>query len=106
MKTENPSRKAVRTTVLLLVSVAVWFLATPQVGGGVVTFTTNKFIAATDLTYDGQDITVKACTVTTDGPHAFNSVLLTNTASLSIAGGTTLSVADYLRLATTSTVIC
>ncbi len=106
MQTENHSRKAVRATALLLASLAIWVLASMRAGGAVVTFTNNTFIAATNLAYDGQDIIVNACTITTDGPHAFNSVLLTNIAALSIAGGTTLSVAEDLRLATNSTLIC
>ena len=39
-----------------------------------VVFTTNTVIEAANTTYDGQDITVNNCTLTVDGPHAFNSL--------------------------------
>ena len=45
-------------------------------------FTTPITISETDTTYDGQDIVIDGTTVTIDGPHSFNSLLLTNNAVL------------------------
>ena len=41
-----------------------------------VEFTQNTLIAANDPTYDGQDIIVTGCTVTINGYHPFNSLLI------------------------------
>jgi hypothetical protein len=46
------------------------------------TFTTNLTLTETNFTYDGQDILIDGATVAIDGPHAFNSLLLTNGAVL------------------------
>jgi hypothetical protein len=46
------------------------------------TFASNTLIAVGNMAYDGQDIVVSNCTLTVDGPHAFNSVRLTNSAVL------------------------
>lgn len=46
------------------------------------TCTTNITITETNTTYDSQDIVISGATVTIDGPHSFNSVLLTNNAVL------------------------
>ena len=46
------------------------------------TFTTNTLVDVGNLTYEGQDILVSNCTVTVNGPHAFNSLRLTNSAVL------------------------
>ena len=46
------------------------------------TFTTGFTITETNLTYDGQDIVISGATVAIDGPHGFNSLLLTNGAVL------------------------
>src|SRR4030095_9224808 len=106
MKSENHVRREIRTTLLFLASLAVWIFALTLADAAIVTFTNDMFIAATDLTYDGLDIVVQACTVTADGGHTFNSVLLTNTATLSLAGGVNLNVSGDLWLTTTSTLIC
>jgi hypothetical protein len=58
--------------------------------------TNNTAISPLDASYDGTDIVVSNCTVTVDGAHSFNSLLvgaggvLTHTASAS--GGVTVSV--------------
>ncbi len=41
-----------------------------------VEFTQNTLIAANDPTYDGQDIIITGCTVTINGYHPFNSLLI------------------------------
>ena len=45
-------------------------------------FTTPVTINEGDAAYEGQDIVVDGTTVTINGPHAFNSLLLTNGAVL------------------------
>lgn len=42
------------------------------------TFTTNALITEADASFDGKDIVVNAATLTVDGRHSFNSLLLTN----------------------------
>jgi hypothetical protein len=46
------------------------------------TFTTNALITEADAAFDGQDIVVSGATLTVDGRHSFNSMLLTNGAVL------------------------
>ncbi len=59
------------------------FLACFAVSSVAATFTANFTISEGDTTYEGQDIVIDgAVTVTIDGPHAFNSLLLTNGAVL------------------------
>jgi hypothetical protein len=41
-----------------------------------VTFTSDTVIGIGNTTYDGTDIVVTNCTLTVDGPHGFNSVLV------------------------------
>jgi hypothetical protein len=41
-------------------------------------FTTNTTIAVGNTTYDGQPIIVSNCTLTVNGPHQFNSLLVTS----------------------------
>lgn len=43
-----------------------------------VTFTHDAFISFADQSYEGQDIAVTNCTLTVDGPHAFNSLQVLN----------------------------
>jgi hypothetical protein len=45
-------------------------------------FTNAVTISETNTTYDGQDIVVNGATVTINGTHRFNSLLLTNNAVL------------------------
>jgi hypothetical protein len=46
------------------------------------TFTANALITETDTSFDGQDIVVSGATLTVDGRHYFNFLLLTNDAVL------------------------
>ena len=46
------------------------------------TFTTNALITEADTSFDGQDIVIDGATLTVDGRHYFNSLLLTNGAVL------------------------
>ena len=68
----------VRCCPFLLV-ILIFFLISPR-HSSAVTFTNAVTISETNLTYDGQDVIVDGATVTIDGPHSFNSVLLTNSA--------------------------
>ncbi len=43
-----------------------------------VVFTTSTNISPADMSFDGADVVVSNCTVTVDGAHSFNSVLVTN----------------------------
>ena len=45
-------------------------------------FTTSATLSESDTNYDGQDIVIDGATVAIDGPHAFNSLLLTHGAVL------------------------
>ena len=60
--------------------VLVLFLLTPSARAA--TFTTNALITEADSSFDGQDIVVSGATLTVDGRHSFNSLLLTNGAVL------------------------
>lgn len=68
------------------------------------TFTTNLTLSETNTTYDGQDIIVSAATLTLDGPHAFNSLLLTNGAVLTHSPCTTTNT-HRLDLTVTNQVV-
>jgi len=59
---------------------------TPQLAAAPVIFTTNAIIAEANAAFDGQEIVIDgAVTVAIDGPHAFNSLLLTNGAVLTVS---------------------
>ena len=60
---------------------AMPFLCAPSSQAQVV-FTNNATISETNASYDSQDIAISGATVTIDGPHSFNSLLLTNGAIL------------------------
>ena len=45
-------------------------------------FTSNTTIGVDDTTYDGADILITNCTVTVDGPHAFNTLQVRNGGTL------------------------
>jgi RHS repeat-associated protein len=69
----------------------------------------DTLISATDTTYDGADLTVENCTLTVSGPHAFQSLHLTNNATLTHPPATAtntfsldLVVADTLTVDSTS----
>ncbi|MCW5553064.1 MAG: Ig-like domain-containing protein [Verrucomicrobiae bacterium] len=66
------------------------------------TFTNAVTISETDTNYDGQDIIVDGATVTIDGPHSFNSLLLTNNAVLTHSPCTTTTT-HKLELFVTNT---
>lgn len=69
-----------RSNLLAIVAVALSaFRTEPALA---VTFTNDTQVAAGNATYDGQDIVVQGCTLTVNGTHAFNSLLLSNTAVL------------------------
>ena len=61
----------------------------PQLSAAV--FTTNITINEGDTTYDRQDIIVSNATVTINGAHSFNSILLTNSAVLTHSPNTTIA---------------
>ena len=78
--TRHASRLRPLTTVLfLLISVLC-----PATSALAAIFTSNTTITETNLAYEGQDIVISGAgvTVAIDGPHAFNSLLLTNGAVL------------------------
>ncbi len=59
------------------------------------TFTIDTSITAANTTYEGQDIVVSGCTVTIDGPHAFNTLTVANNGVVTHpapAGSTTYSL--------------
>lgn len=68
----------VRCFRLLLVILLLLLLSPFQ--SSAVTFTNAVTISETNNIHDGQDIVVDGATVTIDGPHSYNSVLLTNNA--------------------------
>jgi hypothetical protein len=65
------------------------------------TFTTNALITEADTSFDGQDIVVSGATLTVDGRHSFNSLLLTNGAVLTHSP-CTATVAHKLDLVVTN----
>ncbi|HEU0011310.1 MAG TPA: hypothetical protein VFT34_15940, partial [Verrucomicrobiae bacterium] len=67
-------------------------------------FTTNTIITEDDMTYDGEDIVVFDATVTIDGPHSFNSLVLTNNATLTHSPCTTTNV-HKLELAVSNEIV-
>ena len=69
-------------------------------------FSANTTIGAADATYDGQDIEVRACTLTINGSHAFASLLAANGSTVKLAGGETLTVSGRLAVTGYSTVAC
>jgi hypothetical protein len=77
-----------------------------RAGGAVVTFTNNTFIAASDLTYDGQDIVIDGTTVTANGLHSFNSMEVNRAGTLSLGGGATLNIGGALDVSSNSVVLC
>ena len=51
-------------------------------GAQAITFTSDTAIGVGNTTYDGQGIIVSGCTLTVDGPHAFTSLLVTNSGAV------------------------
>ena len=72
--------RCVRLGCLLFFAAFSFF--NPRLGAATTTFTTSALISETNTAYNGQDIVVSGATLTVDGPHAFNSLLLTNGAVL------------------------
>ena len=70
---------------------------------GAATITTNLTLSEANLTYEGQDIVVSGATLTLDGPHAFNSLFLTNGAVLTHSPCTTTNT-HKLDLIVTNTI--
>ena len=68
--------------------------------------TTNVVVDTADASLDGLDLIVNACTVSLNGNHSFDGVLVMNNGTLNLAGGTTLTVAGDLLVGSTSTVVC
>src|SRR5215472_15540229 len=58
-----------------IVVVSLWLFA---VTASATVFTTDTYIAATDFSYDGEDISVTNCTLTVEGLHGFNSLQIEN----------------------------
>lgn len=69
-------------------------------------FLTNTTIASGDTTYDGQDIIVTGVTLTVNGSHSFNSLLLRNDAVLKHNQGETLTldITTSVEIDSTSTI--
>ncbi len=61
-----------RERIALLAFIAALALHTAAAHAAV--FTSNTAIGVGDTTYEGQEITVSGCTLTVDGPHAFDSL--------------------------------
>jgi hypothetical protein len=58
------------------------FLLLTTVAAPAIDLTTDTTIGPLDTGYDGTDIVISNCTVTVDGWHSFNSLLITNGGSL------------------------
>ncbi len=67
-------------TLFLISPVASVFSAT--------VFTADTYISPVNTNYDGEDIVISNCTVTMDGPHSFNSLLVATNGSLTHSPGT------------------
>jgi hypothetical protein len=61
-------------------------------------FTSNTTINTGDLTYDGQDIVVKGCTLTVNGQHSFNSLTVTNSGVVTHSASVYNSVTNMVDL--------
>ena len=73
-------------------TLAVVFIATSwllPLSDHAAVFTNSLTIAETDTAYVGQDIVISNTVVTINGPHSFNSLLLTNAAVLTHSACTT-----------------
>ena len=60
-----------KSSIAIIAALALSTTAAPAV-----TFTNDTTIAIGVTTYDGQDIVVSNCTLTVNGPHPFNSLLV------------------------------
>ena len=80
-----PSTIAMHSMKLPQLTLAVVFIATSwllPLSDHAAVFTNSLTIAETDTADDGQDIVISNTVVTINGPHSFNSLLLTNNAVL------------------------
>ena len=68
--------------ISLLVSVSAW--------AGTQTFTVDTHIINGDTSFSGEDIIVDNCTLTIDGAHSFNSIILRNNAVLTHSPATAM----------------
>jgi YD repeat-containing protein len=77
-------KPSLRVVAHVLVFSCLFALTTLDCGkvSGAVIFTNAVTIAEGDLTYDGQDIVISNTTVSINGSHSFNSILLTSNAVL------------------------
>jgi len=64
-------------------------ICAPSLTRGATVFTNDATIAATNLSYEGDDIVVDGATLTVDGSHSFGLFLLTNSATLVHSVGAT-----------------
>jgi hypothetical protein len=72
------STRITMSGVRLFIVLAVICGNTPMARGSSIVFNSNTVIAEGDFTHDGKDVTVSGCTLTVNGPHAFNSLNVTN----------------------------
>jgi len=64
----------------MTIACLLWAILVPAVRAAV--FTNNLTITESNTSFDGQDIVIDGATLTVDGRHSFNSLLLTNGAVL------------------------
>jgi len=62
----------------LLPAAALTFFLLTTTGSPATVISTDTAISAIDGSYDGTDLVISNCTVSLDGAHSFNSLLLTN----------------------------
>jgi hypothetical protein len=67
------------------IAILASFVANSASNAATVMFTNALTISETNASYDGQDLIINNATVTINGAHSFNSLLLTNNAVLHIA---------------------
>jgi hypothetical protein len=79
---QNSAGGVSRTSTASFLAVFILALLLGAARSQGITFTTNTTIIEGDITYNGQDVIVDGATVTINGAHSFNSVLLTNNAVL------------------------
>ena len=89
------------------------FLIASALSTSAVTFTSDSAISASNTNYDGDDIEVVGCTVTTDGPHTFsdlfviaNGMIAHSPATNSADVGLDLTVSNYVVVEAGSGIIC
>ena len=92
-----------KATIGLAASLCALLLAAT---GQAAVFTSDTLIDVGDTTYDGQDIVVSGCTLTANGDHAFLSMAVLDTGTLSLSGGSTLTVSTALTVQNNSVVLC